>query len=86
MKTLICPLCKADVNGFNYEFVRTINGTIGLDKEGNIEYDEDSYYCCECREVKVYCIECDEVVYEGTNEDDFIQSCVKEEKQITITA
>jgi len=61
----LCPLCKEKINYLNWTLNKTDIGNVGLDNEGNVEYDEDYNPFKEC-DFKFFCPECEKVIFDNS--------------------
>ena len=60
---IICPKCKKEINKLFWEKEQKHNGSLGIDKEGNEEFDENYSLEYEQTSCKYFCPECDEVLF-----------------------
>ena len=63
-----CLKCKEEINTLYFSKTRNITGSVGLDKDGDMEFDED-YNIHDQQEPYAYrCPDCDEILFEDDEE------------------
>lgn len=71
----ICPKCKKEINELSYSKIKEINGSVSLDSNDELEFDEEYNIIEEQKEFNFSCPECDVVLFTDDEEaEDFLKN------------